>query len=80
MYSLSGKPEPLSRRTVSGWLRAAVKGFVREAQGLHKAGGLASDRMNGNGTGYWFDPQRHRSISVWCKRFSVNFATAPLTL
>jgi hypothetical protein len=25
-----------------------------------------------------FDPDRHRSISVWCKRFSVNFATAPL--
>jgi hypothetical protein len=25
-----------------------------------------------------FDPDRHRSISVWCKRFSVNFATASL--
>jgi hypothetical protein len=25
-----------------------------------------------------FDPQKHRSISVWCQRFSVNFATAPL--
>jgi Electron transfer DM13 len=25
-----------------------------------------------------FDPDRHRSISVWCKRFSVNFATVPL--
>jgi hypothetical protein len=25
-----------------------------------------------------FDPDRHRSISIWCKRFSVNFATAPL--
>jgi electron transfer DM13 len=25
-----------------------------------------------------FDPEKHRSISVWCKRFSVNFATAPL--
>jgi hypothetical protein len=25
-----------------------------------------------------FDPEKHHSISVWCKRFSVNFATAPL--
>ena len=25
-----------------------------------------------------FDPARYRSISVWCQRFSVNFATAPL--
>ncbi len=25
-----------------------------------------------------FDPARYRSISVWCERFSVNFATAPL--
>ena len=25
-----------------------------------------------------FDPEKHRSISVWCQRFSVNFATAPL--
>ncbi len=24
-----------------------------------------------------FDPEKHRSISVWCQRFSVNFATAP---
>ena len=25
-----------------------------------------------------FDPEKHRAISVWCRRFSVNFATAPL--
>ena len=25
-----------------------------------------------------FDPEKHRSISIWCRRFSVNFATAPL--
>ena len=25
-----------------------------------------------------FDPEKHRSISIWCERFSVNFATAPL--
>lgn len=25
-----------------------------------------------------FDPAKYRSISVWCQRFSVNFATAPL--
>ena len=25
-----------------------------------------------------FDPERCNAISVWCRRFSVNFATAPL--
>ena len=25
-----------------------------------------------------FDPERYRSISIWCERFSVNFATAPM--
>jgi len=25
-----------------------------------------------------FDPEVHRSVSVWCQRFSSNFATAPL--
>lgn len=25
-----------------------------------------------------FDPAKYRSISIWCERFSVNFATAPL--
>jgi Electron transfer DM13 len=25
-----------------------------------------------------FDPEKYRSISIWCERFSVNFATAPL--
>ena len=25
-----------------------------------------------------FYPKKHRSISIWCQRFSVNFATAPL--
>lgn len=25
-----------------------------------------------------FDPEKYRAISVWCRRFSVNFATAPL--
>jgi hypothetical protein len=25
-----------------------------------------------------FDPERYRAIAVWCRRFSVNFATAPL--
>lgn len=25
-----------------------------------------------------FDPEKYRASSVWCRRFSVNFATAPL--
>jgi hypothetical protein len=26
------------------------------------------------------DLQKYRSVTIWCKRFSVNFATAPLTM
>jgi Electron transfer DM13 len=26
------------------------------------------------------DLARYRAVTIWCKRFSVNFATAPLTL
>lgn len=26
-----------------------------------------------------YDPEKHRAVTVWCDRFSVNFATAPLT-
>jgi hypothetical protein len=26
------------------------------------------------------DLSRYRAVTIWCKRFSVNFATAPLTL
>ena len=25
-----------------------------------------------------FDPSRHRAVTIWCNRFGVNFATAPL--
>ena len=25
-----------------------------------------------------FDPARHRAVTIWCRRFNVNFATAPL--
>jgi hypothetical protein len=25
-----------------------------------------------------FDPARHKAVTLWCRRFSVNFATAPL--
>lgn len=25
-----------------------------------------------------FDRQRHRAVTIWCERFGVNFATAPL--
>jgi len=25
------------------------------------------------------DLSRYRAVTIWCRRFSVNFATAPLT-
>lgn len=25
-----------------------------------------------------FDPARHKAVTLWCRRFGVNFATAPL--
>ena len=49
-----------------------------------EAGFLNLGRLKGNqgnqnyGLPASFDPSRYRSISVWCQRFSVNFATAPL--
>jgi hypothetical protein len=49
-----------------------------------EAGFLNAGRLKGNqGNQTYelpadFDPAAYRSISVWCQRFSVNFATAPL--
>ena len=49
-----------------------------------EAGFLNLGRLKGNqgnqnyGLPADFDPSTYRSISVWCQRFSVNFATAPL--
>ncbi|HYF61729.1 MAG TPA: DM13 domain-containing protein, partial [Herpetosiphonaceae bacterium] len=25
-----------------------------------------------------YDPALHRSVTIWCRRFAVNFVTAPL--
>lgn len=50
-----------------------------------EAGFVSAGRLKGNvGDQTYelppdFDPGTHRAISVWCKRFTSNFATAPLT-
>jgi hypothetical protein len=65
------------------------KGFVRKTQELRKVGQVAFTvqylgRLKGNqGDQSYdppagFDPEVHRAISVWCKRFTANFAAASL--
>src|SRR5919112_286578 len=47
--------------------------------GVFNLGGLKGEQGKQKyGLPAGFDPSRYRSISVWCQRFSVNFATAPL--
>src|SRR3712207_5330917 len=51
---------------------------------VQKAGSLNLGPLKGNkGNQTYelpaeFDPKKYRAVSMWCRRFSVNFATAPL--
>ena len=55
-----------------------------EASAL-EAGFVSAGRLKGNvGNQTYvlppeYDPDAHRAISIWCQRFTSNFATAPLT-
>jgi Electron transfer DM13 len=57
---------------------------AKDSETVEEAGFLSLGPFKGNqgnqtyGLPARFDPEKHRSISIWCKRFSVNFATAPL--
>ena len=57
---------------------------AKDSETVEEAGFLSLGPLKGNqgnqtyGLPARFDPEKHRSISIWCKRFSVNFATAPL--
>lgn len=50
-----------------------------------KAGFVGAGQLKGNVGNQTYElppdynPDTHRAISVWCKRFTSNFATAPLT-
>jgi Electron transfer DM13 len=57
---------------------------AKDSETVEEAGCLSLGPLKGNqGNQTYelaaqFDREKHRSISIWCKRFSVNFATAPL--
>jgi hypothetical protein len=50
-----------------------------KAAGFIEVAALKANRGNQNyALPASFDPAKHQSIVIWCKRFGVNFATAPL--
>jgi hypothetical protein len=54
---------------------------AKDNETVKEAGFLNLGPLKGNQTyelPTQFDSEKHRSISIWSKRFSVNFATAPL--
>lgn len=66
------------------YVYAVAAGDATDDETVLEAGFLNLGRLKGNqGDQTYalpknFDPEKHRAISVWCRRFSVNFATAPL--
>jgi hypothetical protein len=57
---------------------------ARDAEAVRKAGFVTLGALKGNvGNQAYEIPEsvdlgRYRSVTVWCRRFGVNFATAPL--
>jgi hypothetical protein len=68
------------------YVYAVAAGDADDDETVLESGFLNLGRLKGNqGNQTYalpdgFDPEEHRAISVWCRRFSVNFATAPLKL
>ena len=66
------------------YVYAVAAGDAEDDETVLESGFLNLGRLKGNqGNQTYalpdgFDPEEHRAISVWCRRFSVNFATAPL--
>ena len=66
------------------YVYAVAAGDANDSETVLEADSLNLGPLKGNkgnqtyGLPAEFDPDRHRSISIWCERFSVNFATAPL--
>lgn len=66
------------------YVYAVAAGDAADDETVLESGFLNLGRLKGNqGNQTYalpdgFDPEEHRAISVWCRRFSVNFATAPL--
>ena len=58
---------------------------ARDSEGVKKAGFVEVGTLKGNiGNQNYelpatIDLAQYRAVTIWCKRFSVNFATAPLT-
>ena len=66
------------------WVYAVAAPDAKDAATVKEAGFLEVAPLKGNqGSQTYdlpagFDPARHRAVTIWCRRFSVNFATAPL--
>jgi hypothetical protein len=66
------------------YVYAVAAGDANDAESVLDAGFVNVGRLKGNrGNQTYalpagFDPQKHQAISIWCRRFTVNFATAPL--
>lgn len=63
---------------------AVAAADATDAQTVTRAGFIPLGALKGNvGDQNYalpavFDPAKHRAVTIWCKRFGVNFATAPL--
>jgi hypothetical protein len=59
---------------------------VRDSESVTKSGYIDLGKMKGNvGDQNYdlprdFDYNRYRAVTIWCDRFKVNFATAPLSV
>ncbi len=66
------------------YVYAAAVADANDADSIVSAGFINVGQLKGNkGNQTYtlptdFDPAVHRAISIWCQRFTVNFATAPL--
>jgi hypothetical protein len=58
---------------------------AKDSASVQRAGFIDLGTIKGNignqnyALGPDVDLSKYRAVSVWCKRFSVNFGTAPLT-
>lgn len=66
------------------YVYAVAAADANDAETVLDAGLVNAGRLKGNqgdqtyALPAGFDPEKHRAISIWCRRFAVNFATAPL--
>jgi hypothetical protein len=66
------------------WVYAVAAADASDAATVKQAGFLEVAPLKGNKGNQTYelppgyDPAKHRAITIWCRRFGVNFVTAPL--